>query len=141
MVLGLLTAGASLGAEQRFYVHRFQWLQHSGSAVAYLSSAAPWHVESSRRFEPVSPALAGGFLFTVPPGKPSCRILTSVVLKTVPCRFQRTMKMLVYHASPITLGQGSTKGVKEDWQGSTISSQNGPTLHTPSPAQLREFTG
>ena len=61
----LLTAGASLGAEHRLWVHMFQQLGHAGLA-------ALWHVASSwTGIEPMSPTLAGGFLTTTPPGKSS----------------------------------------------------------------------
>ena len=36
-----------------------------------MGLVAPWHVDlPGPGLEPVSPALAGGFLTTVPPGKP-----------------------------------------------------------------------
>ena len=54
----------------------FLFLQSTGSRVCRLQSLwsrgliAPWHAESSGSgIKPMSPALAGEFSFTVPPGK------------------------------------------------------------------------
>ena len=51
-------------------MHRFQELWH-------LDLAALWHVDLPRPgIDPVSPALAGGFLTIGPPGKPSaCHLM------------------------------------------------------------------
>ena len=81
-VPSLLIAVAFLGAEHRFWgtrasvvaTHRpsgrsSQALER-GHSLWCTSLVAPQHVESSQtRDKPVSLALAGRFLFTVPPGK------------------------------------------------------------------------
>ena len=90
MVRGPLIVVASLVVEQGLQAHGPQQLWHSGSVVAHgLRSCGSWALE--RRLsscgtraqllcgmwdppgpglEPVSPALAGGFLTIAPPGKP-----------------------------------------------------------------------
>lgn len=63
--LGLLGAAASLATE---HVLRAREL---GSAAVAPGMVAPLHVGSSRTREDVSPALAGRFSVTEPPGKPT----------------------------------------------------------------------
>ena len=85
-VCGLLIAVASLVEEHRLYVHRLQqlWLESSRAQAQQLwhtGLVAPrscgtraqllrsmWDLPGPG-LEPVSPALAGGFLTTAPPGK------------------------------------------------------------------------
>ena len=64
-VRGPLTITASLVAEHRLQTHR---LSSCGSRVQLLHSM--WDLPRPG-LEPVSPALAGGFSTTAPPGKPS----------------------------------------------------------------------
>ena len=74
-VRGLLIAVASLVAEHGLQVRGLQqlWLSGSRAQAQQLwctGLVVPRHVVSSRPgIEPMSPALAGGFLTTVPPGK------------------------------------------------------------------------
>ena len=77
-VCGLLIAVASLVAEHGLQSHGLQQLWHVGSAVVAhgLQSAASVVVvhrlscsAACGKLEPVSPALAGGFLTTAPRGK------------------------------------------------------------------------
>ena len=72
-VRGLLTIAASLVAEHRLETHR---LSSCGSRAQFLRGMwdlpRPW-------LEPVSPALAGRFSTTAPPGKPQpCTFLNKV---------------------------------------------------------------
>ena len=73
MVPGLLIVEASLVAEQGSGVREPQHLQHSGSrALAqqlWCTCLAALRDLPGPGIEPVSPASAGGFLSTVPPGK------------------------------------------------------------------------
>ena len=75
-VRGLLIAVASLVAEHGLQAHGLQQLWLSGSRAQAQQLwctrlAAPRHVGSSQtRARHLSPALAGGFLTTAPPGKP-----------------------------------------------------------------------
>ena len=75
-VRGLLTAVASLAAEHRLQVHGLsscdlraleRWLIRCGAWTQLLRSM--WDLPGPG-LEPMSPALADGFLTTVPPGKP-----------------------------------------------------------------------
>lgn len=68
----LLSAVVSLAAERGFQALQLQRVRLAGSRAQARSQwlmglAVPQHLESSIR--PVSPALAGGFSPTVPPGK------------------------------------------------------------------------
>ena len=63
-VRGPLTVAASLVAEHRLQMHR---LSNCGSRAQLLRGM--WDLPRPG-LEPVSPALAGRFLTTVPPGKP-----------------------------------------------------------------------
>ena len=63
-VRGPLTIAASLVAEDRLQMRR---LSNCGSRAQLLRSM--WDLPRPG-LEPVSPALAGGFLTTAPPGKP-----------------------------------------------------------------------
>ena len=63
-VRGPLTVAASLVAEHRLQTHR---LSSCGSRAQMLRGM--WDLPRPG-LEPVSPALAGGFLTTAPPGKP-----------------------------------------------------------------------
>ena len=66
VVHGLLIAMASFVSEHRLQAHGLQQLCHT-------DLVAPRYVGSSwTRAQSVSPVLAGGFLSTVPPGKPLC---------------------------------------------------------------------
>ena len=78
VVCRLLTAAASLPVEHGLQVCGLQqlWLPGSRAQAQYLWSmglVAAQHVGSSwtKGIKPVSPALAGGFFTTEPPGKPS----------------------------------------------------------------------
>ena len=64
VVHGPLTITASLVAEHRLQTRR---LSNCGSRAQLLCGM--WNLPGSG-LEPVSPALAGGFLTTAPPGKP-----------------------------------------------------------------------
>ena len=64
-----LTIVASLVAEHRLQRRR---LSSSGSRAQLLGGL--WDLPRPG-LEPVSPALAGGFLTTAPPGKPSVQVL------------------------------------------------------------------
>ena len=91
VVRGLLIAMASLVAEHRLQVHRFQQLlcvssevavhslQSVGSAVVAHGPGCYMAKDLSRpRIKLVSPELQGGFLTTGPPGKPCLFILHNV---------------------------------------------------------------
>ena len=67
---GPLTVAASPVAEHRLQTRR---LSSCGSRAQWLRGM--WDLPRPG-LEPVSPALAGGFLTTAPPGKPSSIILT-----------------------------------------------------------------
>ena len=73
-VRGPLTIAASLVAEHRLQTRR---LSSCGSHAQLLRGV--WDLPRPG-LEPVSPALAGGFLTTVPPGKPSGRFLVLCLL-------------------------------------------------------------
>ena len=68
-VHGPLTIAASLVAEHRLQTRR---LSNCGSRAQLLRSM--WDLPRPG-LEPVSPALAGGFSTTAPPGKPSLSLL------------------------------------------------------------------
>ena len=67
-VRGPLTVTASLVAEHRLQTRRLS----SGSRAQLLRGM--WDLPRPG-LEPVSPALAGGFSTTAPPGKPKCHVL------------------------------------------------------------------
>ena len=71
VVHGLLIAVASLVAEHRLQAHRLQQLWHVGSVVVAhgLSCSVARGIFLDQGSNLVSPALAGEFLTTVPPGK------------------------------------------------------------------------
>ena len=71
-VRGPLTIAASLVAKHRLQMHR---LSNCGSRAQLLCGM--WDIPRPG-FEPVSPALAGGFSTTVPPGKPHIDSLEKV---------------------------------------------------------------
>ena len=86
----LLIAVSSLAAEHGLQAHGLQQLQCVGSVVAVrgLSSCGTWAQLLCGMWDlprpgiqPMSPALAGGFLTTVPPGKPHKFIFFKWVLK------------------------------------------------------------
>ena len=100
VVRGLLIAVAALLEEHQFQARGLQQLWHTGSVVVALglSSCGPWALE--RRLsscgarasllrdiwdlpgpglKPASPALAGEFLTTAPPGKPQLFILDMTI--------------------------------------------------------------
>ena len=98
-VCSLLIAVASLVAEHGLQSCGLQQLQYAGSAAVArgLSSCGSWALERSScgaqaqllrgmwdlpgpGIEPVSPALAGGFLTTTPPGKSNSLPLISAFL-------------------------------------------------------------
>ena len=70
-VRGPLTIAASLVAEHRLQTHRLQTrrLSNCGSRAQLLRGT--WDLPRPG-LEPVSPALAGRFSTTAPPGKPRC---------------------------------------------------------------------
>ena len=71
-VCGLLIAVASLVVEHGLQAHGLQQLWHAGFSSCGARAQLPrgmWVLPVSG-LEPVSPALAGGFLTTAPPGKP-----------------------------------------------------------------------
>ena len=70
MVHGPLTIAASLVAEHRLQTRR---LSNCGSRAQLLCGM--WDIPRPG-LKPMFPALAGGFLTTAPPGKPSCRFFT-----------------------------------------------------------------
>ena len=73
-VCGPLTIVASLVAEHRLQMRR---LSSCGSRAQPLRGM--WDLPGPGH-EPVSPELTGGFLTTVPPGKPECVFLNKDVL-------------------------------------------------------------
>ena len=75
-VRGPLTIAASLVAEHRLQTRR---LSNCGARAQLLRGM--WDLPRPG-LEPVSPALAGRFSTTAPPGKPSCLILISDILLT-----------------------------------------------------------
>ena len=74
MVHGPLTIAASLVAEHRLQMHR---LSSCGSRAQLLCSM--WDLPRPG-LEPVSPALAGRFSTTVPPGKPDKLLFNRITL-------------------------------------------------------------
>ena len=70
VVRGPLTMAASLVAEHRLHTHRLQTrrLSNCGSRAQLLRSM--WDLPRPG-LEPMSPALAGRFSTTAPPGKPA----------------------------------------------------------------------
>ena len=102
-VHGLLIVVASLVVEHRLQAYRLQYLQRTGSVVVAhgpgacrLSSCGAWAqllwgMWNLPRpgIEPMSPALAGGFLFTVPPGK-------SYILFSIFCSFLSFLSFLYF---------------------------------------------
>ena len=72
-VRGPLTIAASLVAEHRLQTRR---LSSCGSQAQLLRGM--WDLPRPG-LEPVSPALAGGFLSTAPPGKSFCQFLNQAV--------------------------------------------------------------
>ena len=80
-VRGPLTIAASLVAEHRLQTRR---LSSCGSRAQLLRGM--WDLPRPG-LEPVSPALAGGFLTTAPPGKPSLFLLTRSYAKHFMCIF------------------------------------------------------
>ena len=74
VVRGPLTIVASLVAEHRFQMHR---LSNCGSRAQLLRGM--WDLPRPG-LEPVSPALAGRFSTTAPPGKP-CRYISDVFVE------------------------------------------------------------
>ena len=73
-VHGPLTITASLVAEHRLQTRR---LSNCGSRAQLLHGM--WNLPGPG-LEPVSPALAGGFLTTVPPGKPDPHLFSIYIL-------------------------------------------------------------
>ena len=76
-VRGPLTIAASLVAEYRLQMRR---LSNCGSRAQLLRGM--WDLPGPG-LEPVSPALAGGFLTTAPPGKPGRWILNHCATREV----------------------------------------------------------
>ena len=87
-VRGPLTIAASLVAEHRLQMHR---LSNRGSRAQLLCGM--WDLPRPG-LEPVSPALAGRFSTTAPPGKPSSILLTSTHLSGK-CQRLRTAQVAV----------------------------------------------
>ena len=95
VVCGLLIVVASLVAEHRLQACGLQQLWHVGSVVVArrLQSAGSVVVAHGAQLfcsmwdlprpglEPASPALAGGFLTTAPPGKPSGTIILNAAFQ------------------------------------------------------------
>ena len=71
-----LTVAASPVAEHRFQTHR---LSSCGSQAQLLHGM--WDLPGPGH-EPVSPALAGGFLTTAPPGKPRLFVMIPLYLSS-----------------------------------------------------------
>ena len=87
-VCGPLTVAASLVAE-----HRLQTRRPSNCGSRAQSLRGMWDLPRPG-LEPVSPALAGRFSTTAPPGKPQNAFLTWYILlpfKTEPSPFQKVM--------------------------------------------------
>ena len=80
-VCGPLTIVASLAVEHRFQMHR---LSNYGSRAQPLHGM--WDLPRPG-LEPMSPALAGRFPTTVPPGKPSDFFLIEVLLGSISVHF------------------------------------------------------
>ena len=76
-VHGPLTIVASLVAEHRLQTHR---LSNCGSRAQLLRGM--WDLPSPG-LEPVSPALAGRFSTTVPPGNPSSLVLLRILYDSI----------------------------------------------------------
>ena len=76
LVDGLLVAVASLVVEHMLQVCGLQSMQHLGSMVVVhrFSCCGMWNTPGPG-IEPMSPALAGGFLSTVPSGNSFFKIL------------------------------------------------------------------
>ena len=76
VVCGLLTVAARLVAERVLWAHGLQWLQCVGSSTGsvvrgtWVSCSTSCGNLPGPGMEPVSPALAGGFFTTEPPGTP-----------------------------------------------------------------------
>ena len=81
-VRGLLIMVASLVAEHQLQEHAGFSSCGSWAQQLWLAGlVAPWHVGSSRPgLKPMSPAFAGGFPTTAPPGKPSMMIIIMFTL-------------------------------------------------------------
>ena len=82
-VRGPLTIAASLVGEHRLQTHR---LSNCGSRVQLLRGM--WDLPRPR-LEPVSPALAGRFSTTVPPGKPQYLLNDSLLSILLPLAWRR----------------------------------------------------
>ena len=76
-VRGPLTIAASVVAEHRLQTHR---LSSCGSRAQLLRGM--WDLPRPG-LEPVSPALAGGFSTTVPPGKPTASLFKKVKMSAL----------------------------------------------------------
>ena len=87
-VHGPLTIAASLAAEHRLQTRR---LSNCGSRAQLLRGM--WDLPGPG-LEPVSPALAGRFSTTAPPGKPKLLVLTG---GQGHCAQQRICKLICYH--------------------------------------------
>ena len=86
VVRGPLTIAASLVVEHRLQTRR---LSSCGSWAQLLRGM--WDLPGTGH-EPMSPALAGGFLTTAPPGKPKIQLLTKVPSK--PSLYFKNIKIM-----------------------------------------------
>ena len=91
-VRGPLTVVASLVAEHRLQTHR---LSSCGSRAQLLRGL--WDIPRPG-LEPVSPALAGRFSTTAPPGKPLCLIIFTYI-----CIFVHLVNAYVVYLCTFTL--------------------------------------
>ena len=120
VVCGLLIVVASLVVEHGLQVCRLQQLWHTGSVVVAhrLSSCGSWALEHRLSscgaqaqllggmwdlpgpgLEPVSPAMAGGFSTTTPPGKPQLILNVYLVFNSVILQPQYKLIFLVSYLS------------------------------------------
>ena len=76
-VRGPLTVVASLVVEHRLQMHR---LSSCGSRAQLLLGM--WDLPRPG-LEPMSPALAGGFLTTAPPGKPQAQVFDAILRRLI----------------------------------------------------------
>ena len=88
-VRGPLTIAASLVVEHRLQTRR---LSSCGSRAQLLCGM--WDLPRPG-LEPVSPALAGGFSTTAPPGKP---LFASLILKCFSCRQGKVGSDLIFYS-------------------------------------------
>ena len=100
-VCGPRTVAASLVAEHRLQTRR---LSNCGSQAQLLRSM--WDLPRPG-FEPMSPALAGRFSTTAPPGKPLCLYSLWLLLQTVTHTAKDIYYLALYRSNLLTLGLAS----------------------------------